>query len=71
LWLLIFAKNKRGVEMSVKTYSLKKDGEKNITKNFKVKEFKCNDGSDKILISTETVNIFRNCEYLAKYKRLF
>ncbi len=46
--------------MSVKTYSLKKDGEKNITKNFKVKEFKCNDGSDKILISTETVNILQS-----------
>lgn len=31
-------------------YSLKADGEKQISKNFKVKEFKCKDGSDRILI---------------------
>lgn len=36
--------------MSVKTYSLKNDGEKQLTKNFKVREFACHDGSDKILI---------------------
>lgn len=31
-------------------YSLQKDGDKYLAKNFKVKEFKCKDGSDKILI---------------------
>lgn len=41
--------------MSVKIYSLKKDRNTNITPNFKVKEFRCMDGSDKILISSELV----------------
>ena len=36
--------------MSVKTYSLAKDGDKQLTENFKVREFRCKDGSDKILI---------------------
>ena len=35
---------------TVKTYSLKKDGEKQLSENFKVKEFRCKDGSDTILI---------------------
>lgn len=43
--------------MSVKTYSLKKDGEKFITPHFRVREFRCKDGSDKILISTELVEM--------------
>lgn len=33
--------------MSVKTYSLKKDGEKQLSKNFKVREFRCKDGGAK------------------------
>lgn len=41
--------------MSVKTYSLKADGDKQLSHNFKVREFRCKDGSDKILISSETV----------------
>lgn len=43
--------------MSVKTYSLKKDGEKFLSAHFQVKEFKCKDGSDKILINTELIDI--------------
>lgn len=39
--------------MSVKTYSLKKDGNKKLSKHFKVKEFRCKDDSDKILIESE------------------
>lgn len=42
--------NKEGV--MVKEYSLARDGEMQISKNFKVKEFRCKDGSDKILIDT-------------------
>lgn len=42
--------NKEGV--MVKEYSLSRDGEMKIAKNFKVKEFRCKDGSDKILIDT-------------------
>ncbi|MCM1387335.1 MAG: D-Ala-D-Ala carboxypeptidase family metallohydrolase [Bacillus sp. (in: Bacteria)] len=36
-------------------YSLKADGEKQICKNFKVKEFRCKDGSDMILIDEDFV----------------
>lgn len=45
--------NKEGV--MVKQYSLSRDGEMQISKNFKIKEFKCKDGSDKILIDTDFV----------------
>ena len=45
--------------MSVKTYSLKKDGDKKLSANFSVREFRCNDGSDTILISPETVAILQ------------
>lgn len=40
----------------VRTYSKKKDGNRDITPHFKVKEFACNDGSDEILIDDTTVN---------------
>ena len=36
-------------------YSLAADGEKKISRNFKVKEFRCKDGSDKILIDVDFV----------------
>ncbi len=45
--------NKEGVV--VKEYSLSRDGNMQISKNFKVKEFRCKDGSDKILIDTDFV----------------
>lgn len=41
--------------MAIKQYSLKKDGNKKLSEHFKVKEFACNDGSDKILISSYIV----------------
>jgi peptidoglycan hydrolase-like protein with peptidoglycan-binding domain len=40
---------------NIKTFSLKIDGETQLTSNFKVREFACKDGSDKILIDTELV----------------
>lgn len=43
----------------IKKYSLKKDGNTNLTKDFKVKEFACHDGSDTIYISDETVKILQ------------
>lgn len=46
--------------MSVKTYSLKKDGEKKLSKNFRVREFKCKDGSDEILIDSKLVNLLQH-----------
>lgn len=43
----------------VEYYSKKKDGNKYIAKNFKVKEFACKDGSDVIFISPELVMILQ------------
>lgn len=43
--------------MAVKTYSLAKDGEKRLSANFRVREFRCKDGTDKILISSELVEM--------------
>lgn len=40
----------------IKEYSLKEDGSKAVSKDFKVKEFRCKDGSDKILIDADFVN---------------
>lgn len=42
--------------MAVKTYSLAKDGETKLTTNFRVREFKCNDGSDTIKIDSTLVS---------------
>lgn len=42
-------------ESHVKEFSLSVDGDKNISENFKIKEFRCKDGSDKILINTDFV----------------
>lgn len=36
--------------MALNVYSLERDGEKSLSKNFKVKEFRCKDGSDPIFI---------------------
>lgn len=36
--------------MAIKTYSLKADGDRRLTENFRVREFACHDGSDRILI---------------------
>lgn len=41
------------------TYSYSKDGNKQISKNFKVKEFRCKDGTDKIEIDMGLVNILQ------------
>lgn len=43
----------------VNAYSKKKDGEKKITKNFKVKEFACSDGSDAVFISPQLVDVLQ------------
>ena len=37
----------------IKTFSMKKDGDKHVANNFIVREFACKDGSDKVLIDTE------------------
>ena len=45
--------------LAVKTYSFKKDGEKKLSTHFKVKEFRCKDGSDKVLIAIELVELLQ------------
>lgn len=58
MFLLFWATNeeyepkgeKPNMTENVTAYSLRIDGEKNLTKNFKVKEFACKDGSDTIFI---------------------
>lgn len=43
------------IDMTIQTFSLKADGEKQLSENFKVKEFRCKDGSDRILIDVDFV----------------
>lgn len=57
--ILVYLK-KEAAPMGVKTYSVKTDGSKKLSTNFKVSEFKCNDGSDKVLISDELVAMLQN-----------
>lgn len=44
----------------VKEYSLMRDGDLKLSENFTVREFYCHDGSDKILIDTELVEILQS-----------
>ena len=41
--------------MAIKQYSLKKDGAKQLAPGFKVREFRCRDGSDAIMIDQTLV----------------
>ncbi len=45
--------------MAVKTYSLKKDGEKKLSENFQVREFRSRDGADKILIDEKLAELLQ------------
>ena len=54
--------------MSVKTYSLKKDGETLLTPHFRVREFRCKDGTDKILIDEELPRMRENLRCLLAEK---
>lgn len=45
--------------VNAKAYSVTKDGEKALSKNFKVREFKCNDGSDVVFVSDELVKVLQ------------
>lgn len=45
--------------MALNVYSLERDGEKSLSKNFKVREFRCKDGSDPIFIDSELVEILQ------------
>lgn len=43
----------------VKTYSVRKNGSTKLSDNFTVREFACQDGSDKVLIDTDLVKILQ------------
>ena len=43
--------------MAIRAYSLARDGNKQLSANFRVREFACNDGSDYILIDDALVEI--------------
>ena len=45
--------------MALKAYSVAKDGATYISKNFRVREFACKDGSDPIFIDDELVSILQ------------
>ncbi len=45
--------------MAVKTYSLKKDGNKKLSENFRVREFRSRDGADLILIDEKLVTLLQ------------
>lgn len=45
--------------MAINAYSLAKDGAKQLSTNFKVREFKCKDGSDPIFIDSELVGLLQ------------
>jgi len=55
----IKTKEKDGEKMPVRTYSLHTDGNIRLSPNFLVREFSCKDGSDKILIDDELVDILQ------------
>ena len=45
--------------MALKAYSVAKDGMKYISKNFRVREFRCQDGSDPVFIDDNLVAILQ------------
>lgn len=46
--------------MTITAYSKAKDGSKKLSKNFRVREFACTDGSDPIFIDSDLVNVLQN-----------
>lgn len=44
----------------VRVYSLKEDGNKKVSANFQVKEFRCHDGSDPVFIGDELVDVLQD-----------
>ena len=44
----------------VRVYSLKEDGNKKVSDNFRVKEFRCKDGSDPVFIGDELLDVLQD-----------
>lgn len=45
--------------MTIKAYSKKKDGNKKLSANFRVREFACTDGTDPIFVDSDLVNVLQ------------
>jgi uncharacterized protein YcbK (DUF882 family) len=45
--------------MTIKAYSKAKDGNTQLSKNFKVREFACTDGTDPIFVDSDLVNVLQ------------
>lgn len=45
--------------ITINAYSKKKDGNKKLSTNFRVKEFACSDGSDPIFVAPELVKVLQ------------
>lgn len=45
--------------MAIKEYSLRKDGARQLSPNFRVREFRCRDGTDAVLIDEELVVVLQ------------
>ena len=46
--------------MSTEAYSLAKDGDKLLSENFRVREFRCKDGSNTIFIDSDLVALLQH-----------
>lgn len=46
--------------MAIREYSMKRDANSYVTPHFKIKEFACADGSDKVLIDDDLLNLLEN-----------
>ena len=45
--------------MAIRAYSVAKDGVKQLSANFKVREFRCQDGSDPVFVDSDLVTILQ------------
>ena len=45
--------------MAIQAYSLSKEGYKQLSANFRVREFRCRDGSDPVFVDEELVSILQ------------
>ena len=45
--------------MAIRAYSVAKDGAKQLSANFKVREFRCQDGSDPVFVDSDLVTILQ------------
>ena len=52
---------------NVKVYSVKKDGNLKLSPNFIVREFRCIDGTDEVLIDLELVKLLQSIVHIEQF----